>query len=85
MLSLCLITFDDLIQSFVIYNTGMFPFVKSLNNSFYERKNVTRNDYSLKDERKIFYACGLNIVKVSKLPLLQISLVHVISFYQKKL
>ncbi|KAG1959852.1 protein mono-ADP-ribosyltransferase PARP9 [Pimephales promelas] len=50
-----------------VERTCMFPFVKSLNNSFYERKNVTRNDYSLKDERKIFYACGLNIVKVEKL------------------
>jgi len=74
MLSLCLITFDDLIQSFVIYNTGMFAFFKSLKNSFYERKNVTRNNYFEKDERKIFNSCGLSIVKVSKLQLLQIKL-----------
>ncbi|XP_073702399.1 protein mono-ADP-ribosyltransferase PARP9-like isoform X2 [Garra rufa] len=42
------------------------PF-KSLNNSFYGRTPVSRNDYVGKEETKDFIACGLHILKVDKL------------------
>ncbi|KAL1267914.1 hypothetical protein QQF64_033277 [Cirrhinus molitorella] len=60
----------------VIDNTGqvspmrrtclMTPFM-SLNNSFYARTSVTRNDYIGKEARKAFNVCGLHFVKVEKL------------------
>ncbi|KAK7154060.1 hypothetical protein R3I94_007432 [Phoxinus phoxinus] len=66
----------SLINRIVVGNTGrtsavertcMFGHFKSLNNSFYARTHVNRDDYFEKDGRKIFNACGLSIVKVEKL------------------
>ncbi|KAI2660611.1 Protein mono-ADP-ribosyltransferase PARP9 [Labeo rohita] len=58
---------DNYGRSYRLERTCLLAPFKPLNNSFYERTPVTRNDYFGKEEMKAFIACGLHILKMEKL------------------